>query len=265
MNSKGLIEKMNPADRILGRLAKGEWVSGEELAGELGVSRMAVAKHVDRLRREGHVIRSRTHRGYLLEIPVERLSRDAVLPLLRTVTLGRTEWRELETAPSTNTEAISWALGGGPVGAVVTAHQQTEGKGRRGHAWFSSPRGMHFSVILPPVRRAAEYAEITMAALRSVQRAVLTVADAAVEIKKPNDLFLNGKKICGVLVESGQRGGEADWLVLGVGCNVNVVADDFPEEIRDRTTSLYAESGLVASKNRLLAETLNELGELLDL
>ena len=263
MDGKKSFAEMSSQERILARLAGGGWVSGEDLAGSLGVSRMAVAKQIDKLRREGHLIRSRTHKGYMLEVPMERLSREAVVPLLRTAVLGRTEWRELESTPSTNSCAIAWALEGGPAGAVVTAHEQTNGKGRRGHSWFSSPRGMHLSVILPPRGGAGQDARVTMAALQALQRAVAATAGVEAAIKKPNDLFLNGKKICGILVESGQRGGETDWLVLGIGCNVNVVPDEFPEEIRSKTTSLYAECGAAIAKNRLAAETLNHLEELL--
>lgn len=265
MNIKNSSVEPGTTERILALLASGDWLSGEELAKAFGVSRAAIAKHVDKLRREGHIIRSRTHKGYRLEILMERLSRNAVLPFLRTKVLGRTDWTEFESTPSTNTEAISLALDGGPIGTVVAAHWQTKGKGRRGHTWFSSPHGMHFSVILPPFHRTAEYAKVNMAALRAVRKAIEATADVETAIKKPNDLLLNGKKICGVLVEIGQRGGETDWMVAGIGCNVNVVPDDFPPEIRGRVTSLYAERGMVISKNRLAAETLNTLEELLGL
>ena len=265
MTKKDSFAGGSTTERILARLAKGDWVSGEELADEFGISRAAIAKHMGKLRRDGNVIRSRTHKGYMLEAPIERLCRDSVFPLLRTSTLGRTEWRELESAPSTNTEAISWALGGGPVGGVVTAYEQTQGKGRRGHTWFSSPRGIHFSAILPPFRKAAECARVNMAALQAVRQAIITAAGVEAVIKKPNDLLLNGKKICGILVESGLRGGETDWLVVGIGCNVNVLPEEFPADIGARVTSILAETGTVASTSLLAAEALNYLEEQLDL
>lgn len=239
------------------------WISGEELAEALGISRAAVAKHVDALRKAGHVIQARTHKGYRLEVKAERIDRDRIAAGLRTRLFGRTGWRILDSTTSTNTEAITWALSGGPEGAVITAERQTDGKGRKGHDWFSSPRGLHFSIILPPDGRTIRARRVTDAALAAVAEALSEFSPVRPRIKKPNDLLLNGKKICGVLVESGMRGGDPDWLVLGIGCNVNVPAGEFPEGIRDKVTSLYLESGQTVSKNGLLASILNRLEPLL--
>lgn len=248
------MDKPGPGQRILRLLENaGGWHSGEELARTLGVSRTAVAKHVAALREAGHVIRSRTHKGYWLEIKAEPLRAASANAWLTTKILGRNGWREFDTVGSTNNEAIAWALAGAPEGAVVTAETQTGGKGRKGHDWFSSPRGLAVSVILRPGRAEG----VTRAALEAMQAAAFEVAGARTDIKEPNDLYLNGKKICGILAETGWRGDEPDWLVLGVGCNVAVLPEEFPEEIAGRVTSLYAETGRVVSKNRLFAAFLN--------
>lgn len=257
-------EKLSPADRILAFLdAADGWLSGEELAEKLGVSRAAVAKHVVALRAYGHVIHSRTHKGYFLELKAERIDREAVEKHLQTQILGRREWRILDEAESTNNEAIAWALAGAPEGSVVSAERQSGGKGRKGHAWFSSPRGLSVSVILRPETGRGDGTATTRAALEAIRKAVLQTTGLKATIKKPNDLYLDGKKICGMLAESGLRGSEPDWLVLGVGCNVTVLPDEFPDDIRERVTSLYAAGAGSVSKNELLGRFLTLLEPLL--
>lgn len=251
--------KNTPAQRVLRLLENaGCWHSGEELARRLGVSRMAVAKHVAALRAAGHIIRSRTNKGYWLEIPAETLREAAAAPWLTTKILGRNGWKEFAETGSTNNEAILWALAGAPEGAVVVAETQTDGRGRKGHEWFSSPRGVAASILLRPAGRAGLTDETaTTRALESMRAAVQDTAGVAAECRAPNDLYVNGKKLCGVLAETGRRGGEPDWLVVGVGCNVNVLPEEFPEPIAPRVTSLYAETGRPASKNKLFAMFLN--------
>lgn len=259
-------KKSSPADRVLSflDLAQG-WVSGEELAKRLGVSRAAVAKHVAALRVCGHVIHSRTHKGYFLELRAERIERELVERDLRTRVLGRGGWRILDEAESTNTEAITWALAGAPEGAIVTAERQSGGKGRKGHAWFSSPRGLSVSIILRPKNIKTSGAAITRCALKAMREAIALTAGLTAMIKEPNDLYLDGGKICGVLAESGMRADELDWLILGAGCNVNVLPEEFPAELRGRVTSLYAAGAGSISKNELLGHFLTALEPLLSI
>lgn len=252
------------------------WQSGEELAQRLGVSRMSVAKHVAALRDAGHVIRARTRKGYFLEIQAEPVRSAEVAKHLnpRTKILGRREWREFGETGSTNNEAIAWALAGAAEGAVVAAERQTGGKGRKGRDWFSSPRGLAVSVVLRPGQPGGFSGitgeSATRTALEAMRRAVAATANIGADTaeskkpggKEPNDLYVNGKKICGILAETGWRGDEPDWLVLGVGCNVSVLPEEFPEAIAGRVTSLYAETGRAVSKNRLLAEFLNNFEEI---
>lgn len=258
-------EKRSPAERILAALdTAGGWRSGEELADMLGVSRAAVAKHIAALREFGHIIQSRTHKGYLLQLKADRIDRGLVEKCLETAVLGRQAWRILDEAESTNTEAITWALNGCPTGSVVTAERQNGGKGRRGHAWFTSPRSLSVSLVLRP-EGGGDGAAATHAALAAMREAIARSTGLETTIKKPNDLYLGGKKICGILVESGLRGDEPDWVVLGAGCNVNVLPSEFPDDIRDRVTSLYAEGAVSVSRNELLARFLNALEPLLPL
>ncbi len=250
-----------PADRVLNFLAETtDWLSGEELARLLGMSRAAIAKHIGKLRRDGHIITSSTKLGYRLlakNVPVEF---DLVVPHMWTRNLGRTGWRSLDMVDSTNNEAIVWALAGGPFGAVVTAESQTGGKGRRGHQWFSPPRSLMFSCILPAEPRARSSPEaVTRHALAALVEAFRQSGLPEPTVKKPNDLFLDGRKIAGVLVESGSRAGVPDWVVLGIGVNVNVLPEEFPDELSGRATSILAATGKPMDRNVFLGIILSEI------
>lgn len=251
-------KKFGAAERVLVLLAEAEgWRSGEEISEKLGVSRAAVAKQVSVLRGRNHVIEASTNRGYLLRLRYEPTEYDCVAPHLKTRVLGRKGWKALAETVSTNTEAITWALAGGEEGAVVTAETQTRGKGRKGDDWFSSPHGLQFSVVLRPRGLGDDESGIIGAALEAVAEAIISVTGLEAEIKEPNDLLIGGKKNTGVLVEAGSRAGEPDWLALGIGCNVNVLPEEFPAALRGRVTSLYEATGCAVEKNRLLAEILN--------
>lgn len=256
--SKTPSEKTSPGMTVLALLEeRDDWRSGEELAEILGVSRAAVAKHIAALRRDGHVIDSVTNRGYRLLVRHEPVDALLVEPYLKTRILGKNGWRCLEDTTSTNTEAITWALSEGGEGAVVTAERQSHGKGRKGRDWFSSPHGLHFSVILRPRSGGADDGAVTHAALEAMRESVAALTGLQPRIKEPNDLYLGARKIGGVLVESGSRAGEPDWLAVGMGCNVNVLPEEFPDALRAKVTSLYEAGGKAISKNRLLGMILS--------
>ncbi len=253
--SKFHIEKPTPSEIILHALAaNADWHSGEELADRLGMSRAGVSKHIRHLREAGHSIESVTKRGYRLLVANDPVSREAVKLDLKTKTIGRREWISLEETSSTNTAAITWALNGARAGSLVTAARQTRGKGRKGDDWFSSPHSLQFSVVLRP--KAVDEFELTQMALAAVKESILAETGIMVDIKQPNDLYYNGRKLCGVLVESGRRGEALDWVVLGIGVNVNVPAGEFPEKLREKNTSIYVISVIPVDKYVLLARAL---------
>lgn len=255
---KPQVQKTSPTEIILHELAAdADWHSGEDLADRLDMTRAGVSKHIRHLRDDGHIIESVTKRGYRLIVRNDPVSRELVEPFLKTRAIGRQEWKSLEETASTNTAAIALALDGAAAGSIVTAARQTRGKGRKGDDWFSSPHSLQFSVVLRP--GTFDERDLIQAAMEAVRQAILDEAGIEVEIKQPNDLYYNDKKLCGVLVESGRRGEALDWVVLGIGVNVNVPADDFPENLRKRITSLYAITGKAVNKNHLLARVLNLL------
>lgn len=226
-------------EMILALLTDGgdQFTSGEALSGKLGLSRAAVWKHVESLRRKGYRIEAVSSKGYrLLGVP------DRVTPLeltahLQTEEIGRTlHYRE--SLESTNELAFQLAMEGAGHGEVVIADQQTRGKGRRGRSWISPPgKNLYCSVILRPdlaPQRAPELTLVTAVAVAASLREV----GAPVEIKWPNDLLLNQLKVAGILTELSAEQDRIHFAVVGVGVNLNAEPTDFPEEIRALATSV---------------------------
>jgi BirA family biotin operon repressor/biotin-[acetyl-CoA-carboxylase] ligase len=233
------------------------WHSGEKIAVRLGISRAAVAKHVAGLRRQGHAIASAPRRGYLLLALNKPLEVTALRPSLETRLAGQGDWRVLSSTASTNNDAMLWALEGARPGSVVWSENQSKGRGRKGSNWFSSPRGMMFSLILRPDFSAAQFGRLTMMAARALAAAIADCLPLAPQVKAPNDVLIRGRKVGGVLVEAGGQGGEAEWAVIGIGCNVNALADELPPGLE--ATSLLLESGQALERGRLLCRVLFHL------
>lgn len=253
-------EKIPPRESILLMLEEATaWLSGEDISRRLGFSRAAVAKHVNALRSEGHAIEAVTRKGYRLLAKRDALSAATVVPCLDTNTFGQVGWNVLETTASTNLEAVYSAGEGAPEGYIVVAESQTKGRGRKGHDWFTVPRGIQFSVVLYPEASFWNAEEFTRLGALAVADAVKALTGLDAVFKTPNDVLLNRKKIAGVLVETGYRGSEPEWAVIGIGCNANALPGDFPESVRHKVTSIFAESGTAVSRAELLATILNRL------
>ncbi|GAB7078433.1 biotin--[acetyl-CoA-carboxylase] ligase [Megalodesulfovibrio paquesii] len=250
----------NTKEKILTLLEQAQaWISGEAISRELGISRAAVAKHVGILKNDGNAIQAATRKGYRLLARRDGLDGEALAATLKTRSFGKHGWTHLTSTPSTNLVAARLAGEGAREGHVVFAETQTQGRGRKGCTWISVPRGIQCSVVLYP-EAACWNAEACMqqgaAAVADAVRA-LTGLDAV--FKMPNDVLIHGKKIAGVLVETGYRGGDPEWAVIGVGCNVNSLPDDFPDAVRETTTSILIEAGAPLSRSALLAAMLERL------
>ena len=237
----------------------GDWQSGETLSALLGISRAAVAKRIAGLRARGHAIQSVSGRGHKLLLKREELNADAVGRTLRTRHIGHGQWRVFAETTSSSDEAIAMALAGAVSGSVAVAERQSRGRGRKGHAWFSAPHALMVSVLLRPAVPAADLAWLTPLGVLAVVEAVETVAGLQPAVKAPNDVLVGRRKVAGVLLETGMRGGEPDWAVLGIGCNVNTPSEEFPPPLRNAVTSLLAESGAAVSRADLLAAVLNRM------
>jgi len=203
----------------------GRAVSGEDLARRLGVSRVAVGKHVSALREAGYLIEAVPGRGYaLLGVP------DAPLPAEVRRWLRSTIWQRLEgggETGSTNADAVALARAGAVHGTGVLASRQTAGRGRLGRSWESPSGGVYVSAVLRPSLAPAEVTGMPLAVATGVARAVERFGVEA-DVKWPNDVRLGGGKLAGVLLEISAEADRTLWLVVGVGLNVRRPEDPTP-------------------------------------
>jgi BirA family transcriptional regulator, biotin operon repressor / biotin---[acetyl-CoA-carboxylase] ligase len=226
---------MDSDERLLALLQSGEFVSGEQIAEALGVSRAAVGKRVAELRRRGFQIAATPRRGYRLDGVPDALTADVMLPRLTTAWLGRA-WRHHASIGSTNDDAAAWARAGAPAGAVVVADEQTHGRGRLGRRWHSPPgESLYLSVVLRPPLPPHRVPPLTLAAGVAVAEALLAF-DVTPTLKWPNDVQLDGKKVAGILTEMSADIDHVHHLVVGIGVNLNARA--FPDEIAAIATSV---------------------------
>ena len=231
----------------------GIYLSGQKIGESLGVSRNAVWKAMQQLREEGYQIESRSRVGYRLKAKSNMLSYDAIAGNLR----YPCELKIFDSVDSTNNVAKDLRPSDKPV--LIIANKQTAGRGRLGRT-FASPSGtgLYMSVSLKPDFDLDKSLYVTMAAAVAVCRAVETVAGIRPKIKWVNDVFHNGKKVCGILTEaqSNFQTGKIDTLVIGIG--VNCFPGSFPEELREIAGSLSSRRNSF-SRGRLSAEIYNEM------
>ena len=254
---------MRSRDAVLSLLREeGAFLSGEEVSRRLGLSRAAVWKAVDALRREGYEIEARTGLGYRLASAPDVLTEAEIRGFLGpTAAVGR-ELRCFQELDSTNNYLKS--LAGAPDGLalVVTAESQTAGRGRMDRS-FQSPRGqgIYLSVLLRPPLPPDRLPPMTALAGVAVCAAVERICGVRPGLKWPNDPVLNGKKLCGILTELSLEAetGRVQSLVLGVGINVGQGPEDFSPEVREVATSLLQVLGKPVSRPRLTAALLEEL------
>lgn len=252
---------MSLKDKVLGILEdnRGKSVSGNKIAASLGMTRSAIWKAVKQLREEGYTITAVTNRGYCLTSENDILNEPSINSYLTTSALGR-KMDIFKTVDSTNSFAKSLAQLGTGHGHTVIAEQQTAGKGRQGKK-FHSPvnQGLYMSVIVRPKLSLDHALLITACAAVSVAKAIELVSGLDCKIKWVNDIYVGGKKICGILTEAsvGIEQSGLDYAVIGIGVNVSNTL--FPKELETVATSIRAETDKSVSRSRLAAEILNSL------
>ncbi|MCR4661836.1 MAG: biotin--[acetyl-CoA-carboxylase] ligase [Clostridia bacterium] len=244
---------------------KGKYISGEELSKDLNVSRMAINKAIQGLKQQGYTIKSVTNKGYLLENEPDVLNK---LALAAELSKERVENIEvLESIDSTNIYAKNLAQNGVNNKYVVISNEQTKGKGRLGRT-FVSPKnkGIYLSIIVKPNRDISNLTSITAFSSVAVCKAIENVYNIKTNIKWVNDVYINGKKVCGILTEASIEGetGKVDYLVIGIGINVNESTNEFPEEIKDIATSLKIQTGKEMKRNILCVELIKQLDTMID-
>ncbi len=214
------------------------YLSGEELSRRLGVTRAAVWKGMEALRKEGWVIESAPNRGYRLCAGPDRLREGALTGAGKGV--GATV-ECLDTVESTNNVCKERAAQGAPHGLVVTAEEQTGGRGRRGRS-FQSPRGkgLYLSALLRPPVEPARAVGLTPWVAVAACRAIEGLTGLRPAIKWTNDILLEGKKLCGILTEMEveAESGLLRYVVTGIGINVSQTEEDFLPEVAVLATSL---------------------------
>lgn len=242
--------------------AEGAYLSGQELSRTLGISRAAVWKAVEVLRRQGYDIEARTGRGYRLVGAPDLLTQETVE---RYLIRPRDNFRVLSETDSTNSACRRLALEGAPDGTVVLADCQTAGRGRRGRS-FQSPagKGLFFSILWRPDCAPEQLLPLTALSAVAVCRAIRQVCGAQAQIKWPNDLVLSGRKLAGILTEMALEGesGHVSHVVVGIGVNVHQRLTDFDGEVAQIATSLDLTLGGSVCRAQLAAALLEEMDTL---
>lgn len=251
---------MATKDQILSLLlsCRGSYLSGEELAQSLGVSRAAVWKGVKALKEAGFPINAQQNRGYRLESGLDILSSPGILGLLDSGLPYKIDLRPSVT--STNALLREQAAQGAAEGTVLVSGSQSQGRGRLGRSFFSpADTGVYLSVLLRPgFEPPADAARLTTMAALAACEAVSEIAGRQAQIKWVNDVFLDGRKVAGILTEASVslEDGSLDYVVLGVGFNLYAPAGGFPPEIAG-TAGAILPAPLDNGKNALTAAFLN--------
>jgi BirA family biotin operon repressor/biotin-[acetyl-CoA-carboxylase] ligase len=230
------------------------------LAQRLGLSRAAVWARIEDLRRLGYDITASPHGGYRLVGAPDLLHADDLQARLGATTgIGR-DIRVFRETVSTNDVADKLGRDGVREGAVVFAETQTGGRGRLGRKWVSpAGKGLWFSVLLRPPWGPQDSTRLTLLGVTAVARALREATGCVAEVKWPNDLLLRGRKVAGILLELLAETDRIRHAVLGIGVDVNLVAEDFPAEIRRQATSLRLELGRAVDRAGLAVAVLREL------
>lgn len=233
----GVAQRVRIMARLYQAAPSGVRVSGEAMAGLLGISRAAVHKHVDMLRLAGVALDSSRGGGYRLSAPPDAVVPEVVLPLLfgadrdgSSELHGAHSWsiglpyRYFAATDSTNESLKEIAQHEGPAGALAVTDDQSGGRGRLGRRWVSQPgKDLTFSVLLRPRVLPAEASRLVLAAGLAVAEVVqrLLGPGRTVGIKWPNDVLVDGRKVCGILSEASMDMDRLHWVVIGIGVNVN--------------------------------------------
>ena len=230
------------------------YISGEQLSEQLGISRAAIWKHMNALKADGYVIDAITNKGYRLMEETDAINASWLSAYAEPYTF--LEFAKFyEAIDSTNSEAKRLALENPNWQGVLISDFQTGGKGRMGRYWASEKgKGLWMSLLLRPDIPTESASSITMVAAAAMCQAIEAVSGASVGIKWPNDLIVNGKKVCGILTEMGAELSMLHYIVLGIGVNIGQV--HFEKELEDKATSLFLE-GFEVSKKKLLIAFLN--------
>lgn len=242
-----ILQLLNDADN---------YISGEQISNKLGVSRTAIWKVINSLREQGYKIESVTRKGYKLISSPDILGEEEIHYNLNTKLIGQ-KIITFDQLGSTNQEAKKVALEGMEEGTIIIADEQIAGKGRRGRNWVSPPgTGIWMSIILRPDTQPQNASMLTLIAGLAVCKVIHQITSMKALIKWPNDIVINGKKICGILTEMNSEIDFINFVVIGIGINVNI--PEFPPELDNIATSLMLEGNKKYKRKTLVKKILEE-------
>ncbi|MGB3367087.1 MAG: biotin--[acetyl-CoA-carboxylase] ligase [Acidaminobacteraceae bacterium] len=239
---------------------KGSFISGEEIASELGVSRTSIWKIINQMKEEGYKIDSAPRKGYKLMLD-EDIINDQELNLELADSMYHNKIHYFEEISSTSTYAKEIATKGCEGGTLIISELQVEGRGRLGRNW-ESPKGsgIWMSLVLKPDLAPTKASKITQIAAAAVVIAVNNIYKLEAKIKWPNDIVINGKKICGILTEMNAELNHINYIVVGIGVNVNT--ENFPIDLEDKATSIFNITSEKSNRIPLIVEILKIFEEL---
>ena len=240
---------------------KGKTVSGAEIAKTLNLSRTSIWKAINSLRDDGYNINAVTNRGYSLADNTDLISKEGI-SLYLNKEFSNIDIYTYKTTSSTNEVAKKLALSGAKHGTVVISEEQTQGKGRMGRSFYSPANtGIYMSIILRPTLTAMDSVLITTSSSVAICDAIHKVTGIECQIKWINDIYINNKKVGGILTEASTNfeSGTIDYLILGIGINFNNPKDNFPDDLKEIADSLYKGNSNGINRNILCAEILNNI------
>jgi BirA family transcriptional regulator, biotin operon repressor / biotin---[acetyl-CoA-carboxylase] ligase len=239
-----------------------QYLSGQILADTIGCSRTAIWKHIEELRKDGFELEAIRNKGYRIVKTPERVSADEIRLGLKTKYLGQSIHYE-DTVDSTQRVAHRLAYDQSMEGTVVVAEEQTLGRGRMERKWYSPKyTGIWMSIILRPKIPLPKAPQLTLIAAVAVVQAIEELTELTPQIKWPNDILINGKKMTGILTELQAEADQINSVIIGMGINVNQKLEDFPVELREIATSLAIEQGVYFSRSAIIRSVLTHLEKL---
>ena len=240
---------------------KGNSVSGGKLAQELGVTRSAIWKGIKSLQNQGYSISAVTNKGYCLNESNDILSSGSIAPYLDEKGQQCTI-HVLKTVDSTNSYAKKLAQEGAANGTVIIAEEQTAGRGRLGRSFYSpASTGIYMSILLRPKLSIEDSLLITTSTAVVVSKAIENICYLKTHIKWVNDIYSNGKKLCGILSEASVdfESGGLEYAIVGIGINVSTAQKSFPADIKPVATSIFPNRSPRPVRSALIGEIINNM------
>ncbi|WP_022779781.1 biotin--[acetyl-CoA-carboxylase] ligase [Butyrivibrio sp. AE3009] len=254
---------MSTSEKVLFILESNKdiYISGEEMAGQCSVSRNAVWKAIRDLREKGYEIEAISNKGYKLKGSTDIISAEGILAGLPKE-LNGAEILVYDSLESTNDKAKELAMKGGKHGTVIVAVTQTGGRGRQDHSFYSPEGGLYMSIILKPeMLSSTDSRAVTSFVGGAVISAIQELTGIESYIDGINDLYVEGKKICGILLEAGSEfdSNTLQWIVAGIGINFDSDISAFPKDVKERASSLFAPGQATITKNALIARIIERI------